>query len=255
MARMRSLKPEFWLDRKLARSLTRDQRLLYLGLWNQADEHARAQADPRLVQGQVFPYEDDLTPGDIAVMLKALEVAGVVQLYEVDGDPYLYLPNLGRHQRLEPNKVDSRHPAPPEQDTDQQVCAAPELGANESARRSDEPAAPRKQVAAKHVAGSREHVAGTRGPDGPAPDRDDGFAEFWDAYPKREAKRRAEQAWRQALKRADADTIMAGLRRFRWPDDPKFVPLPASWLNADRWADQPPLAAVGSGRQLPSWEV
>lgn len=260
MARMRSLKPEFWLDRKLARSLTRDQRMLYLGLWNQADEHARAQADPRLIQGQVFPYEDDLTPGDIDVMLKALEVAGVVQLYEVDGDPYLYLPKLGKHQRLEPTKVDSRHPSPPCATAEDQPDADPS-DTDARAAQTDPSAAQTDPGGArtKHVAGSREHEAGTRGADESAPRRagdDDGFAEFWQAYPRREARRRAEQAWRSALKRADSATILAGLARFRWPDDPKFVPLPASWLNADRWADQPPLAAVGAGgRQNPTWEL
>ena len=165
MARMRSLKPEFWLDRKLARNLSRDARMLYMGLWNQADEWGRAQADPRLIQGQVFPYEEDLSAADIATMLKDLEVAAVVVLYDVDGDPYLYLPNLAEHQRLEPGKVPSRLPAPPEQTPDQQVHAAPEPCADESARRPDEPAAPRKEVVAKHVAGSREHVAGQRGAD------------------------------------------------------------------------------------------
>ena len=33
--------------------------------------------------------------------------------YEASGDPYLYLPKLSRHQRLEPEKVRSRLPGPP----------------------------------------------------------------------------------------------------------------------------------------------
>ena len=70
-------------------------------------------------------------------------------------------------------------------------------------------------------------------------DDPDLFAEFYAAYPRKEAKRKADQAYRAALKRADHDTIMAGLARFPFSDDRKFVPLPASWLNADRWADEP----------------
>jgi hypothetical protein len=32
---------------------------------------------------------------------------------------------------------------------------------------------------------------------------------------------------------------MAGLSRFKFnTDEPKFIPLPASWLNHERWADQ-----------------
>jgi hypothetical protein len=70
-------------------------------------------------------------------------------------------------------------------------------------------------------------------------DEPDLFADFYDAYPRKEAKRAAEKAYRAAIKRADHDTIMAGLSRFQFADDKKFIPLPASWLNADRWADEP----------------
>jgi hypothetical protein len=69
-------------------------------------------------------------------------------------------------------------------------------------------------------------------------DEPDLFAEFYDAYPRKEAKRKAEQAYRSALKRANHDVIMAGLGRFQFSADKKFIPLPASWLNADRWADE-----------------
>lgn len=72
------------------------------------------------------------------------------------------------------------------------------------------------------------------------PDEAPGFAEFYEAYPRHEARRKAEQAWRAALKRTDAETIMAGLARFQFSPDRQFVPLPASWLNADRWADAAP---------------
>ena len=40
MARIRSIKPEFWDDRKLAKRASRDARLLYIALWNLADEWA-----------------------------------------------------------------------------------------------------------------------------------------------------------------------------------------------------------------------
>lgn len=169
MPRMRSLKPEFWLDRKLARQLSRDERMLYLGLWNQADEWARANGDLRVVQGQIFPYDEDITLDVLDTMLKALEVARVVVRYESDGDPYLFLPKLAKHQRLEPHKVPSRHPAPPEQPADQQVQTPPAPEPDSSARDSDPAQTSSRGIRAKHVAGSREHVAGVHGPDKSAP--------------------------------------------------------------------------------------
>lgn len=113
MARIRSTKPEFWLDRKLSRLLSRDERMLYMGLWNQSDEHSRALGDPNVVKGAIFPYDSDLTVEVIDAMIDRLDYAGVAVRYEVDGDPYLFLPKLADHQRLEPGKVRSRYPEPP----------------------------------------------------------------------------------------------------------------------------------------------
>jgi len=233
MARMRSLKPEFWLDRKLARTLTRDARMLYLGLWNQADEWGRANADARVIKGQVFPFDDDLGLPEIEQLLRDLEDAGVVERYEHDGDPYLFLPKLSKHQRLEPQKVPSRHPAPPDRPADQQVQVEPKSDPNRSARGSRGAQTGSRAVRAKHVAGSREHVAGQRRADAPGPTFDD----FYAAYPKKEAKRAAEKAWVTASKRASPQVILDGLRRFRFSPESRFIPQPATWLNADRWAD------------------
>jgi hypothetical protein len=156
MARIRSLKPEFWLDRKLARKLSRDERMLYMGLWNQADEHGRALGDPNVIKGSVFPYEDDLTVPVIAVMLKRLAAAGVVQPYEDDGDPYLFLPNLGEHQRLEPGKTKSKYPPPPPFNP----ADLPEMQNPDSAQIfSDESARGAEKSSLLYGTGSMEHGA------------------------------------------------------------------------------------------------
>lgn len=134
MPRIRSVKPEFWTDEELA-DLRRDARLLYIGLWNFADEHGRLRGDPRYIKGQIFPYDDDLTPDAIDALLDELGAAGKVVRYRVAGRSYLYLPRLADHQRLEAEKVPSRLPGPEAAEPD----PAPESarGADESARRAD----------------------------------------------------------------------------------------------------------------------
>ena len=136
--------------------------------------------DPQWIKGQVFSYDDDLDAGAIAKLLDELEhpaLAAVVP-YEADGDPYLYLPKLARHQRLEPEKVRSRLPEPPayvlQSGPDDPPPAAPrapdpvphvnssESRADKSAPRSDESEPDAKQSALLYVAGGREHVAGGR---------------------------------------------------------------------------------------------
>jgi hypothetical protein len=114
MPRIRSVKPEFWTDETLASEVSRDGRLLYIGLWNLADEHGRLRGSARYVKGQLFPYDDDVTVSMVEVLLGQLESARKALRYTVDGDAYLFLPNLARHQRLEAGKVASRLPTPPE---------------------------------------------------------------------------------------------------------------------------------------------
>jgi len=167
MARMRSLKPEYWADEELS-DLPRDARLMYVGLWNLADEHSRLRGDPRYIKGQLFPYDDDLSPAAVDVLLNALTVAGKVVRYRVGGHQYLHLPKLAKHQRLEPDKVPSRLPGPDEADPDAPPDQPEPARANKSARDSDESARDAKDHALKHVAGSREHVAGTRSANGSA---------------------------------------------------------------------------------------
>src|SRR3954471_23554574 len=105
MARIRSVKPEFWSDRRLATRVSRDARLLYVALWNFADEHGRLHGDTRYVKGNCLPYDDDLDLRDVDRLLGELETASRIQRYEHDGDPYIFLPKLSTHQRLEPAKV------------------------------------------------------------------------------------------------------------------------------------------------------
>lgn len=75
--------------------------------------------------------------------------------------------------------------------------------------------------------------------------REDGFAEFWSQYPRKEGKAKAEAAWRR-LKPSEATRadIMAALSRAKmtpqWSDDGgRYIPHASTWLNGRRWEDEP----------------
>lgn len=79
------------------------------------------------------------------------------------------------------------------------------------------------------------------------------FERFWADYPHKVGKRDAKKAFERARKRADFDTIMAGLRRYAAKRDDRPWCNPATFLNQDRWGDQP--AAVSPrGRGPPQRE-
>lgn len=73
----------------------------------------------------------------------------------------------------------------------------------------------------------------------------DGFAEWWDRYPLKTDRRHAAQAYAAALRRgAKPPDLLAGLARYSFQPDPKFWPHGSTWLNGDRWRDEPPLRLV-----------
>jgi hypothetical protein len=68
-----------------------------------------------------------------------------------------------------------------------------------------------------------------------------GFDEWYATYPKHVGKPKALQAYRAALKKVDAATLLAGAKvsRIQYADtEPQFIPQPATWLNQERWFDE-----------------
>lgn len=70
----------------------------------------------------------------------------------------------------------------------------------------------------------------------------DRFDEFWAAYPRKTVKSAARKAYAKAVKKARHDEIMFGLSRHLpalQAKEQQFIPHPATWLNQERWSDEP----------------
>ena len=67
MSRIRTIKPEFFLDDELA-ELTPLTRLIFIGLWTLADCEGRLEDRPKRIRAQLHPFDDD----DTDAMLQAL---------------------------------------------------------------------------------------------------------------------------------------------------------------------------------------
>jgi len=72
----------------------------------------------------------------------------------------------------------------------------------------------------------------------------DGFDEFWKVYPKRMGKGAARKSYAAAVKKADPERIISAAKAFASlpetkKENYKFCPYPATWLNQERWADEP----------------
>lgn len=78
-----------------------------------------------------------------------------------------------------------------------------------------------------------------------------GFAAFYAAYPRRQARRDAAKAFPAAVEAAGGiEALMDHLRLHRFNEDPRFIPFPATWLRGRRWRDEQPPAA--QARSLPA---
>lgn len=67
------------------------------------------------------------------------------------------------------------------------------------------------------------------------------FDDFWRAYPNKVAKPLARKSFEKHVKAGvRPEAIMDGLEaaKARWTD-PKYIPHPSTWLNQERWNDEP----------------
>lgn len=110
MARIRTIKPEFWGDPKTAR-VSRDARLLFLGLLNESDDEGRQLGTTKRIAGVVFPNDDDVTESMVDCWLRELEQVELVRRYVVNKVVYVLICGFVEHQKIS-HASPSRLPSP-----------------------------------------------------------------------------------------------------------------------------------------------
>lgn len=113
MARIRTIKPEFFQHDGLGH-LSVAHRLLYVGLWCQADREGRLPDRPARIRVAILPY-DSLQDADVDAMLWDLAEHGerfIVRYTDSTGKPYIAIPTFSQHQRPHPKDAESKIPDP-----------------------------------------------------------------------------------------------------------------------------------------------
>lgn len=106
MPRKRMIDPEFWSDEKIGK-LSPNAKLLFIGLWNFADDEGIFQAHPLLLTSQIFPYEKEVLK-EIDKFTKELIKRNLVYFYARHGEKYGIILNFKKHQYIshpQPSKL------------------------------------------------------------------------------------------------------------------------------------------------------
>ena len=117
MARIRTIKPEFWDSPSVAKA-SPWARLLFVAMWNWADDYGRGTANLKELEGFAFPHDDRFTDSSgntvhFRSLVAEVQACFGVLFYEVDKRPYFAIPTWDAHQRNERRSKQSKHPDPP----------------------------------------------------------------------------------------------------------------------------------------------
>lgn len=108
MARIRSIKPEFWTSPQIV-ACSLPARLAFIGLLNFCDDNGIHPASASRLRMQVFP-EDDIGDDAIRALVAELIRCGLVATYSVGDESFWLVTGWARHQKIE--KPTYRHPLP-----------------------------------------------------------------------------------------------------------------------------------------------
>lgn len=241
MARIRSIKPEFWTSEQVmdCKPVTR---LLFIGLWNFADDEGRLPFSPRTIKAQVLPG-DDVSPDDVRDMVLELSRIKLVMLYAVEGRDYLQITGWS-HQKIDkPQKP--KYPAP---------------FADESGPIEDNSPNPPRTLAPDRIGEDRKGEEKNNRTVAKATRPDDQFEEFWKTFPKREGsnpKNPSRKLFQRAVKSGhDPTKIIGGARRYSeeclsLKTEKRMVAQAMTWLRQSRWEDyQTPSEGLPAGFTL-----
>ena len=230
MSRARNIKPGFFKNEKLA-ELPFEDRILFQGLWCEADREGRLEDRPKRIKAEVFPYDDV----DVDAALNRLQQAGFVVRYESAGKRCIEVVNFAKHQN--PHKKEAASVLP--ERFHEVPGIVPESPGHAQTYTGTSPAdslIPDSLIPEV----KQEHVQ----PAAARPPANSRFGEFWAAYPNKKGKQDAEKAWRKRGLDAHCDALIAHVQRMTAADADwlrGYVPMGSTYLNQARWEDVPKL--------------
>jgi hypothetical protein len=127
MARIRSIKPEFWRSPSTAKASPL-ARLLYIAMWNWADDYGVAEWTPRELLGFVFPNDGDIKNAELQSLCTEVATCFNTEFYLINGRRYYCIPTWDDHQKNE-RRAQGKYPRPdhPDASVDAEIHQVTEM--------------------------------------------------------------------------------------------------------------------------------
>ncbi|WP_152691465.1 hypothetical protein [Corynebacterium striatum] len=238
-------------------------RLLFIAMWNWADDAGRGTYFPRELMGFAFPNDEDMSVADFRGIVAEIRAHCAVEFYDVAGRHYFEIPSWKKHQSRHAKLSASKYPGPEDGDpidpeSLQVIGSVPESRRNSGDSRRNSGAPNRESVLGTGEQGNRgtgeqskntcssNDEPGSEPADEPTSEPNpypQVFEDWWNLYPRKQAKRKALNEWRRATKRINREELNQRTQAFATfheneGTDRQFIPLPTTWLTRDGWEDE-----------------
>ena len=157
MARPRIVRPTIWED-PVFTSKSVGARLTWIGMFSNADDEGYIRADFKNLRRLIYGFDEPQTISHLKNWIEELKEVNTIHFFEVRNEEYAHFVKWGDHQKQQKDRIQaSIYPKCSK-------CVADD-----------------KQVPTE-VKGSKENINMS-------------FEKFWNLFPKKIAKKKAEQAW------------------------------------------------------------
>lgn len=215
MARSRNIKPSFFTNDTLAECPAL-ARILFAGLWTIADREGRLEDRPKKIRAEVLPYDEF----DCDSYLNLLADKGFIIRYKSSENQYIQIVNFQKHQNPHVKEAESTIPAPDKNSSSNSLN--------------------RNEPGLNPLTDSLNLIPLTLKPEPRALSVPNPFAVWYEKYPHKIGRAAAEKSFWKAMHHGTEEDLTEGLDRYirsKPPDRPWCNP--ATWLNQQRWKDEP----------------
>lgn len=226
MARIRTIKPEFFRDEDLQELQGQwtgvPVMLVFAGLWGHCDKNGNFLWAPRQLKLDILPF----LPFAMEQALDLLEQGGFIRKYEASGKHYGNIPKFQDHQRISGSEATDPAKYP-------EYSSTHEKGSNGEAVGKQRGSSGDELVSQEGKGREGNTLSGANAPDG--------FSRFWRSWPpssRKGGKAKCLAVWKAKSLESSAAEIVAHVEAMKaskqWADS-QFIPMPLTYLNQSRW--------------------